>query len=393
MKFSTAAVMDLYVGRMLTGILSILPPFPSRIEAGVRPERLLIIKFWGFGSILQATPLSRALREYFPDVILDLLTFSENKAIAESVRLFDAVKVIDMRAGGLSLFLQTFRFILNHRKKYSMVIDLEFFAHYSALVTKLLACPYALGFDSFFGSRNRCYSRTIIFDHSNHIRLIFLKFLDALHAGPSADFSLSSPFVPEEIRKAVLEKLPGLKEANFNIAININTSELCENRRWPLENFKKLISLLRADVPDAHIYLIGGKEDAATVKAFHEALPDKENIVVTAGNLDLLELTCALSFMALLVTNDSGPLHLAEAVGAPVVGFFGPETPNLYGPLSAHSLTFYRNLFCSPCLNTYNHKRSFCTDNQCLRLISADDVYEQMKARYFPPKLMKKKQC
>ncbi|MBU0477568.1 glycosyltransferase family 9 protein [bacterium] len=383
MNFRLAALLDKFVGRVLVQLITLLPPFPKQIPQNANFENILIIKFWGFGSILEATPFFHSLKQSYSDVALDILTFSDNKQIVESLGLFRNVHVMDSRKGILNFFKQTIRFILSYRQKYSLVIDMDFFAYFSALITKISGSIYSLGFKSFFPRRNRCYSCTVVFDHSSHIRMIFLKFLDALHIKNPEDISLLAPNVPEEKKLSVMEKFPELKDNRPKIAVNINAGNLFMGRRWPEENFRKLIGLIQQDCNNLQIYLVGGKEDLPVVISFYESLPDKRGVHVTAGKLDIMEFSYVLSKMDCLITSDSGPLHIAEAIGIPIVGFFGPETPNLYGPMSDRSLVFYKNLFCSPCLNTYNHKMSDCTNNQCLKLISAEDVYEKIKDRYF----------
>jgi ADP-heptose:LPS heptosyltransferase len=222
----------------------------------------------------------------------------------------------------------------------------------------------------------------VVFNHSTHVRSIFLKFLDALQLDRPADLGMSIPRITAAVQHSTLDKVPRLAAGGVKIGVNINASLLSYNRRWPAKKYRTLIELLQRDRPRLSIFLVGGPGDVDYVRAFIDSCPNKEKLIPVAGRLDLLELTYALSRLDVLITNDSGPLHIAESVGTPVVAFFGPETPNLYGPLSANSLVFYRELFCSPCLNTYNQKRSRCTNNRCLRLIDAREVYEQMKARY-----------
>ena len=383
MDFKLAAFLDEFVGRLLVKFISLLPPFPKSIQSNIRFKNMLVIKFWGIGSILEATPLFRALKQEYPDVPIDILTFSDNKQIADSLGLFRSVHVVDLRRGIFNLFWQTIRFVLTHKWKYSLVIDLEFFASFSALVTKMLSSVYSLGFESFISPRNRCYSRTVIFAHSKHVRIIFLRFLDAIYIKRPTDITLSAPCVPNEKKLSVMEKFPVLKGKYIQIAVNINSSELCTNRRWPVENFRNLIGFIQRDCSNLQIYLVGGKKDLPVVKSFYESIPEKRGVHITAGKLDVLEFSYALSKMNCLITNDSGPVHMAEALGVPVVGFFGPETPTLYGPMSDRSLVFYQDIFCSPCLNIYNHKRTKCKDNQCLKLILAEDVYKEMKDKYF----------
>ena len=383
MNFRKAADMDDTVGRLIVWYASILPPFPQDIPPNITFDSILVMKFFGSGTILQAIPFICALKRSYPHASIDLLTFAENRQIVESLNLFRTVHVIEWRGGLLRLFGQTVGFVARNWRKYSLTIDLEFFANYSAIVTKMLGSRYSLGFGGHSEGRRRCYSRTVIFDHSNHVRHIFLKFLDALGLSRPAAVSLMPPRVPETAKSKVDRKFPELHENLLRLAVNINAGEMCANRRWPEEHFHRLIDIIQSKHPGVFIYLTGGREDAMTVRCFYDALSNTKNVHILAGELDILEFTCVLSRMHVFITNDSGPMHIAEAVGVPIVCFFGPETPNLYGPLSSNSLAFYANRFCSPCLNTYNHKRVTCMDNQCLKVISPETVYEKMAAMYW----------
>ena len=385
MNYQKAAFLDLFLARQLLKLASLIPPYPKQLQGKVDVKKLLIMKFWGVGSIIEATPLFRTLKLEFPHASIDILTFSENREIISSLGIFHNIHVLDIRKGWLIFFTQAAGFIIRHRNRYSLIIDLEFFAYFSALMTKILNSEYALGFGTFFVFRNRCYSRNVVFDHSNHIRLIFLKFLNALDIRPPGDMSLSKSIISEEKKRLVLQIFPVLEGVSLKVAININSSELCRNRSWPEENFRRLIILMQADNSELEIYLSGGKDDVPKVKRFYDLLPNKRKVFFIAGKLDILEFSFFLSRMDWLITSDSGPLHIAESVGTPVISFFGPETPNLYGPLLKKSFIFYKNLYCSPCLNTYNHKRTNCADNQCLKMITVEDVYRRIKTMGLKP--------
>jgi ADP-heptose:LPS heptosyltransferase len=85
---------------------------------------------------------------------------------------------------------------------------------------------------------------------------------------------------------------------------------------------------------------------------------------------------------ALLVTNDSGPLHLADALGTPTVSFFGPETPTLYGPRGPRNTVLYRAIDCSPCISIYNAKTVRCMRSapECLSGITVDEALAAVAA-------------
>ena len=78
-----------------------------------------------------------------------------------------------------------------------------------------------------------------------------------------------------------------------------------------------------------------------------------------------------------MVTNDSGPAHIAAAANLQTIVLFGPETPKLYGPLGT-ARVLYAGLACSPCATAYNHRKTACTDNVCMQAISVDTVYSEL---------------
>jgi ADP-heptose:LPS heptosyltransferase len=98
---------------------------------------------------------------------------------------------------------------------------------------------------------------------------------------------------------------------------------------------------------------------------------------LTGYTATLRELLRLFHLAALLVTNDGGPGHFAAVTPVPILSFFGPETPTLYGPLSPRALTLFRRLPCAPCLSAYNHRRTPCDgDNQCLKQVPVTEALD-----------------
>jgi ADP-heptose:LPS heptosyltransferase len=94
-----------------------------------------------------------------------------------------------------------------------------------------------------------------------------------------------------------------------------------------------------------------------------------------AGETSIAELVALYSISLIMLTNDSGPAHFASVTPLPVFVFFGPETPAIYGPLGKMT-PIYAKLACSPCVSALNHRKSPCSDNVCLQIISHDQVFE-----------------
>jgi ADP-heptose:LPS heptosyltransferase len=153
-------------------------------------------------------------------------------------------------------------------------------------------------------------------------------------------------------------------------------------RAWPLASYTALCNGLVAD--GCAVAVIGLKDDqalarelVASVQATDAASPV---IDLTGYTRSIAELLALFHKASLLVTNDGGPGQFAALTPIWTVMLFGPETPSLYAPLTAHCYSFYSQWPCSPCLTAYNHRSSFCDgDNQCLKVIAPDAVFAKAR--------------
>ena len=107
---------------------------------------------------------------------------------------------------------------------------------------------------------------------------------------------------------------------------------------------------------------------------FHDRL-NHERIACMAGRTSLRELVTLYGLSDVLITNDSGPAHFAATTQIQIISLFGPETPELYRPLSEHGQALSARLACSPCINVFNQRQSACTDNQCMAALTVDHVF------------------
>lgn len=110
-------------------------------------------------------------------------------------------------------------------------------------------------------------------------------------------------------------------------------------------------------------------------------------ILNVAGKTDIGELFSLIEMSYLMITNDTGPLHIASLYGKNIAAFFGPETPVVYGPLNDNALVFYSNdLYCSPCLSVYDNKKTLygniCVKNICLLEFKPIDVYNRIEKAF-----------
>jgi ADP-heptose:LPS heptosyltransferase len=144
-------------------------------------------------------------------------------------------------------------------------------------------------------------------------------------------------------------------------------------RRWPAGHFAELINRL-IETDDVNVVLIGGPEDAAIAAAVLDKVRDRERISIAAGELGLAELLSLLARCALFVGNNSGPKHIAAALGLPTVGVHsGNVDLREWGPVGRNAVAVWRKVECAPCYLTQPEQcpRSLA----CLTELQPSDVY------------------
>ena len=184
--------------------------------------------------------------------------------------------------------------------------------------------------------------------------------------GIAPDFDVPRLPIPAEARRRAEAAI-----ASAGIPAGSGWAALCpgsafaRSKRWPAERFAALADSLAGRGLRAALLIGPGEEDlGARISASARTRP-----AVVGAELDPVELAAALTLARVAVTNDSGPMHLAGAVGTPVVALFGATDPGRTGPTGSPSIVLDRYVFCSPCFRTecpYGH--------ECMKEIGVEDV-------------------
>jgi ADP-heptose:LPS heptosyltransferase len=127
---------------------------------------------------------------------------------------------------------------------------------------------------------------------------------------------------------------------------------------------------------DADIVFIGTRNDSEKIETIRRK--SSFTIINMAGKIELEMLPALIKNMDLIVTNDSGPMHIAAAVKTRLVAIFGPESPERYGPLCPDSMkkVIWKNINCSPC------SKATCKSKICLSSITVEEVVEAAETLY-----------
>jgi ADP-heptose:LPS heptosyltransferase len=183
--------------------------------------------------------------------------------------------------------------------------------------------------------------------------------------------------IPEAVAReaTALLRRPGATTTAARPLIGVHVSGGRAIKQWDPDRFAAVASRL-IEKRNALIVLTGGPADRALVDDVKRTLP-AETVVDVAGNVDLLVLAAMLEQMDLLVTGDTGPMHLATAVGTPVVAVFGPSAPARYAPTGPYDRVVRVDLPCSPC-NRIRQPPDRCVGHtpDCLTAVSIEQVLD-----------------
>ncbi|MBW2146261.1 MAG: glycosyltransferase family 9 protein [Deltaproteobacteria bacterium] len=374
---------DLVLGTLVCMLLNIVhqakrPFIKRRVPHEVR--NILFMKFFGMGSLILSMPLVESVRKHYPGARIYYISFASNQSVLNRMTGVDEWMVL--RTDSFLRFCRdvVVNLLALRRRGIDMVFDLEFFSRFSMMFSYMTGAPVRVGFYKLNVGRGNLLTHPTYFNHYRHITEVFLAL------GESVGIAVPSPIlvpglkpIPGAVERvqAMLQE-HGLDGPGPRVVINVNASELCLERRWPAELFAALVDYL-IERRRVRPILIGSPGERPYVDHVLSICLRGDKAVNLAGNLDFDGLVALLEQSDLLITNDSGPLHLAAMLGVPSVSFFGPETPLLYGPIGNDNAVFYARVYCSPCLNVFDAKIAACQGrNICMQAIGLENVIAKL---------------
>ncbi len=381
MKTRSKVIVDNIVGRPLVFLLNIAARVLGQIlrpdhSLSSPPKTIVVCKFLGMGSIVQSTPLLQTLKKNFPSAQLIFVTSKANKRLVEMLPMVDKVLTVDDN-GILATLGSTIRLLFNlWEERVGLHIDLETYSYYSTALSTMSCAKNRFGFyRKGVNIRMGVYTHMMFFNARAPISQAYLQMARLAKCSEIVN-DLYRFETKGEVSARLNEKLHpmGFREDKNYVVINPNASDLRIERRWPKENFVALINKLASANRDLQVVLIGAANESTYVTSVFAAVDEqyKSSLVNTASKLSLEELIAVIDGCTLMISNDTGPMHLAFALNKPTVALFGPCSPYQYG-LSANASSIYKNIYCSPCVHDFLTPP--CKgDNQCMKQIAVDEV-------------------
>jgi ADP-heptose:LPS heptosyltransferase len=398
MKVDTMRKIDFWVGVPLCFIATFFVKLGQLfLKKKDSFKKVLFIELSEMGSTILVDPAMKKLKQA-TQAELYFAIFKKNKVSLDILKTIPEDNIFVLRDDNiLSLLLDVFRFIIwCQRHRFDAAIDLELFSRATALLTGATFAPARVGFYRFHQEglyRGEMLTHRVAYNPHIHISKNFIALINALLSTDeelpysktfidNSEIVLSQAQSSPEKKAAIYQKIqkiaPSFDPATHSIVlINPNASDLLPQRRWMPECFIELMTMILTNYPSHYILITGSPSEHPQAEMLRISL-NNPRCINFAGHIKFLELIDLYHCAKLMVTNDSGPGHFSAVTPLKTFVIFGPETPALYGSLG-NSTPIYAGLACSPCVSASNHRKTPCTNNVCLKVLTPQRVYKTIE--------------
>lgn len=331
------------------------------------PARILCLRLERIGDLLMTIPALAALRASFPKARIDLVTGSWNREIAAAITAVDDVEIVDAAwlsrgSGGTGVAGLLKRAAAWRGRGYDLVLNFEPDIR-TNLAARLSGARVVAGFRN--GGGGPLLDVALDFDVTRHTRENALALVRAVAGERPSASDTPALRIPPSSRDAAGRLLSS--PDRLYVGVHVSSGRLV--KQWPEERFADTARRL-IEERGATIVFTGSRQDRDMVQRVLRDLPPAY-VVDASGETNLLTVAAILERLALLLTGDTGPMHLARAVGTPIVAVFGPSDPRRYAPDGPLDRIVRVDLPCSPC-NRIRNPPSRCTGHipECLTSVA-----------------------
>jgi heptosyltransferase-2 len=317
------------------------------------------------GDAVMTMPALRALRKTYPGALISLLVKPSVIPVFENNPDIDDIIAYDDKFRGITGKLMLARML--RKKKFSMAILFQN-AFDAAMIAWLAGIPKRIGYNR--DARGFLLTDPVPFngeDRKAHHISYYLKLLTS--AGIPADFEepvihlaleerLKARSILARLRRPILGINPG---ATYGSA-----------KRWLPERFADVANRFRTHTGGSAV-IFGSEKETALAEEIDRLIP--EGKLCLAGKTSLRQLAALIAECDIILTNDSGPMHIAYAVGSPVLAIFGSTDPKLTGPVGEGHGVLRKDVSCSPCFE----RNCITGDLQCMTTVTSEEVFSRIK--------------
>ena len=337
-------------------------------------SRFLLVRLGALGDIVHAIPVAAALSRAFPSARIDWLVSAKHRDLLDLVPVIDrrlAMKDRGDTAGGTPL-PATIREL--RRSRYDVVFDLQGLIK-SAVLARLSGASRVVGFSS--GYLREPLARpfyTEVYDpggggmydprERSHVVQMNLGLLTAIGLTvPAPEFPIER--VDTEVARAMRER------TGHRYAL-VNPGAAWPNKRWPAERYGAVARAIEERHGLKTIVSWGPGEEGLA----QEVVRESSGAALLSPRTSIADLLALIRGAALMISGDTGPTHVAAALGTPIVGIYGPTRPSRNGPWAPEDITISRDTVCQ-----CHHLRRCTRDRMCLLDVEAAEVLDGVERR------------
>jgi ADP-heptose:LPS heptosyltransferase len=349
MKITLLKKIDAVIGYLSASAL----PQPVRRNLPSPVSSLLLIRPGGIGDAVLLALAINSIKKNYPAIYITVLAEKRNAGV------FQLIPGVDR----LLCYNHPSELLQALRCSYDAVIDTEQWHRLPAVVARNVAAPVKIGFDT--NERRRMFTHPIPYAHDDYEAASFAHLLAPIGIEAIA-VEMVAPFlsIPEAAACKAAGLLESLHDEPFVVAF---PGASIPERRWGADRFRRVAEVL--SVFGIRMVIVGGKEDR------------QQGDVIIGGGLglnlagltSLSETAAVIQKSALLLSGDSGVLHIAVGLGVPTVSLFGPGRAKKWAPRGGQHIVINRKLTCSPC-TTFGTTPTCPINARCMLDITVDEV-------------------
>lgn len=337
-------------------------------------ERILVIQTAFLGDVILTLPLIAALKDFFALASIDVLVVPRSANVLTGHPAIRRIIEFDKRErdrgiGGLWKLASELR-----REHYTLAI-IPHRSLRSAALALLARIPIRIGFST---SAGRCtFTKRVLYNKDLHEIDRNLSLLSGI--GITAYPVKRPALYPSDADELAVERFLGEAFGTKNPPlVAVAPGTVWNTKRWMKERFAELAKNCVAD--GYGVVLVGGREDEELCREL-AAMAGGKAIATAAGKLTLLQSASLIKRSRVLVCNDSAPLHLATAVGTPVIAIFGATVPAFgFGPVGERDVVIEtRGLSCRPC-SIHGGEHCPIKTFECMDRITTERVFQKLQA-------------
>lgn len=368
--------LDTYVGIPLVYTLGLLRKnrkLDPLLHDKIQP-RIALIKTAGIGDTILVSGIIRELRDFFPGAHICIICAKSNAALADMITEIDEKFIFNMTKP-----LSSFRHLRKFRK-FDLLFDFGPWPRINSLISYTLRAVYKIGFKKEGMYRHYIYDQAV--KHSDHIHELdnYRNLMRAALIPPKG--LLPRLNVGDDLTSKV--NIAGLFDADsLTVLIHpFSAGSRAYLKEWPDDNWvtlaRKLIQF------GCRVLISGGKKDAQRAEQLETEINRySDNCLSIAGKYSLREMVTVIGKTDLLISIDTGIMHLAAALKADLIALHGPTSPSRWGPQSSRAIVLNQKV-CEPCLSL--GFENFCDKScGCIVSISVEDVL-RAAAKFIPAK-------